>query len=136
MKKNSMYVYPAVFEEEEKGLYSVSFPDIPGCNTCGDDLADALFMAGDALALMVYTLYEETGIDAPPPTPIDKVKHKKNAFVSYVLCDTKEYRKKFGKKAVKKTLTIPEWLNRAATKQHINFSQVLKEALENKLDVS
>lgn len=136
MKKNSMYAYPAVFEEEDGGLYSVVFPDIEGCFTCGNDLTDAIHMATDALALMIYTNFEETGIDAPKATPIDKVKHKKNAFVSYVLCDTKEYRKKFGKKAVKKTLTIPEWLNRAATKQHINFSQVLQEALENKLDVS
>lgn len=136
MKKNSMYAYPAVFEEEDGGLYSVVFPDIKGCFTCGDNLIDAIYMATDALALMIFTNYEEEGVAVPQPTPIDKIKTKKNSFVSYVLCDTKAYRKKFGKKAVKKTLTIPEWLNRAATEQHINFSQVLQEALEKKLDAS
>ena len=136
MKKDSIYAYPAIFEAEEKGLYSVCFPDLEGCYTCGDNVTDAIWMASDALALWIYTTYEEEGIAVPQPTPIDKIKHNKNAFVSYVLCDTKAYRKKFGKKAVKKTLTIPEWLNRAATEQHINFSQVLQEALEKKLDAS
>ena len=93
-------------------------------------------MASDVLALMLYTTYEEKDIDVPTPTPIEKLKAKKGAFTSYVLCDTKFYRRKFGIKAVKKTLTIPEWMNEAATEQNINFSQVLQEALKQKLDVS
>lgn len=136
MKKNSIYAYPAIFVAEEKGMYSVSFPDIEGCFTCGENITDALWMAGNALALTLYTSYEDKGIDVPAPTPVEKIKVKKGSFVSYVLCDTKVYRRKFGTRAVKKTLTIPEWMNVAATEQNINFSQVLQDALKQKLDVS
>ena len=136
MKKKSIYAYPAIFKAEDKGMYSVSFPDIDGCFTCGNDVADAIWMASDALALMLYTKYEEKELPMPDPTPIEKIKTIKGSFVSYVLCDTRMYRRKFGSKAVKKTLTIPEWMNEAATEQNINFSQVLQEALKQKLDVS
>ncbi|MBR5975849.1 MAG: type II toxin-antitoxin system HicB family antitoxin [Clostridiales bacterium] len=136
MKRDSVYSYPAVFTKEKKGMYSVSFPDITGCVTCGDDIADAILMASDALALMLYSMYEEKGVAAPDPTPIKNIKVKAGEFASYVVCDTKTYRRKFGSKAVKKTLTIPEWMNTAATEQNINFSQVLQEALQKKLDVS
>ena len=50
----SKYVYPAIFTSEPDGGYSVYFPDLEGCYTCGDTLADALFMAEDALALILY----------------------------------------------------------------------------------
>ena len=50
----SNYVYPAIFTSEPDGGYSVYFPDLEGCYTCGDTLADALFMAEDALALILY----------------------------------------------------------------------------------
>ena len=93
-------------------------------------------MAKDALALMVYTNYEETGNPAPSSTPINELKLKKNEFATYIACDTAECRRKFGSKAVKKTLTIPEWLNDAAMKENINFSQVLQDALKEKLNVS
>lgn len=135
MKKDSIYTYPAVFKKEENGLFSVVFPDIKGCYTSGDDLSHALVMASDVLALMVYTNYEEKSIGVPLPTPIDKIKLKDNEFASYVVCDTKKYRRKFGSKAVKKTLTIPEWLNEAATEKNINFSKVLQEALQKQLDI-
>ena len=136
MKKKSIYAYPAIFTPEKKGMYSVSFPDIDGCFTCGDSIADAISMASDALALMLYTKYEEKEIGVPSPSPIEEIRVKKGSFVSYVLCDTKTYRRKFGSKAVKKTLTIPEWMNEAATEQNINFSQVLQDALKQRLDVS
>ena len=48
------FVYPVIFSSEPDGGYSVYFPDLEGCYTCGDTLADALFMAEDALALILY----------------------------------------------------------------------------------
>ncbi|MBR5357782.1 MAG: type II toxin-antitoxin system HicB family antitoxin [Clostridiales bacterium] len=130
------YVYPAVFKPEANGMFSIRFPDIENCCTCGDNLEDGMVMAEDALALTVFTDYEEKSISAPEATPIDKIKLKKREFVTYIVCDTTRYRRKFSSKAVKKTLSIPEWLNDAAVKERINFSQVLQDALKEKLNVS
>lgn len=134
--KSSIYAYPAVFTSEPEGGFYIHFPDIDNCFTCGNTIEEGLMMAKDALALMVYTNYEETGLPAPSSTPIKELRLKKNEFATYIACDTIECRRKFGSKAVKKTLTIPEWLNDAAMKENINFSQVLQDALKEKLNVS
>ena len=63
------YVYPAIFTLEESGMYSVKFPDIEGCFTCGNDLADAMEAAQDALCLMIYDIEEMNG-DIPLPSNI------------------------------------------------------------------
>ena len=133
MGRGSFYTYPAIFTKEKDGMYSVRFPDVAGCVTCGNSITDAILMASDVLALMIYTNYEEKDIDAPSDTPLEKIPVRKNEFVSYVVCDTKTYRRRFGKKAVKKTLTIPEWLNEAATEKNINFSKVLQDALQKQI---
>ena len=134
--RSSIYAYPAIFTPEKEGGYYIHFPDIDNCFTCGNTIEEGLIMAKDALALMVYTNYEEAGASAPSSTPINELKLKKNEFATYIACDTAECRRKFGSKAVKKTLTIPEWLNDAAMKENINFSQVLQDALKEKLNVS
>lgn len=126
------YVYPAVFTPEEEGGYSVFFPDLEGCYTCGDDLQDALFMAGDALAFVLYD-YETDGKTIPVPSKAEEVEKSEKDFVNYVACDTIEYARMHNSKAVKKTLTIPQWLNDIAIRQDINFSQVLQEALMEKV---
>ena len=133
--KTTNYIYPAIFTPEKEGGYYIHFPDIDNCFTCGDDIDDGILMAEDALALMVYTNYEETGTAAPARTDLKDIKLAKDEFATYIVCDTTECRKKFGTKAVKKTLTIPEWLNDAAVKERINFSQVLQDALKEKLHV-
>lgn len=69
----SKYVYPAIFTSEPDGGYSVYFPDLEGCYTCGDTLADALFMAEDALALILYG-YEKD--QRPIPQPPQNVRHQ------------------------------------------------------------
>ena len=128
------YVYPAIFTPEEDGGYSVFFPDLEGCYTCGDDLQDALFMANDVLAFVLYD-YETEGKEIPSPSKAEDVKKEDNDFVNYVACDTVEYARMHNNKAVKKTLTIPQWLNDAALRKDINFSQVLQEALIQKVNM-
>lgn len=127
----SKYVYPAVFTPEEKG-YSVVFPDLEGCYTCGDNLVDGLEMARDALALVLYG-YEKEGREIPGPSERIAITLKEGEFINYVVCDTLVYRKRHNNKAVKKTLTLPEWLNEEAMSIGLNFSQVLQEALLQKL---
>lgn len=129
------YVYPAVFTAEEGGLYAVDFPDLESCYTSGDDLADAIKMAEDVLALTLYE-YERDGKTIQTPSNRNEIKLEENEFINYVSADTMYYQKKFNKKAVKKTLTIPEWLNDLAVAQNINFSKTLQEALMSKLNIN
>ncbi|MBP3900929.1 MAG: type II toxin-antitoxin system HicB family antitoxin [Blautia sp.] len=128
------YVYPAVFTAEEEGGYSINFPDLEGCYTCGDDLADGIMMAEDILAITLYH-YEKENKPIPVPADRSSIKLAENEFINYIATDTLEYQKRYNTKAVKKTLTIPEWLNELAVRANINFSQVLQEALTNKLQV-
>ncbi len=124
----SKYVFPAVFTAEEEGGYSVVFPDLESCYTCGDNLADAVLMAEDVLALTLYE-YERDGKAIPDPSILSEMTVENGSFANYVVADTLGYQKKFNKKAIKKTLTIPEWLNEKAESMGVNFSKVLQDAL-------
>ena len=125
------YVYPAIFTEDEDG-YSVRFPDVDGCFTSGRSLQEALEMAEDALCLMLYDM-EESGEAIPAASGVNSVQTEPGEFVSLIGCDTLAYRKRYGSKAVKKTLSIPSWLNEAAEKAGVNFSNVLQDALKQQL---
>ena len=128
------YAYPAIFTKEENG-YSVFFPDIDGCFTCGDTLPEAMEMAEDALCLMLYD-HEEDGEPIPTASDVKAMQKETAEIVSLVYCDTVEYRKLHDNRAVKKTLTIPNWLNTLSERAGINFSTVLQEALKAKLDIN
>ena len=128
------YVYPAVFTREDSGLYAVDFPDLESCYTCGEDLSDAIKMAEDVLALTLYD-YEKNEKVIPDPSDGKAIPTADNEFVNYISADTLYYQKKFNKKSVKKTLSIPEWMNELATAANINFSKTLQEALASKLQI-
>ena len=128
----AIYAYPAVFTPEKNGQFSVNFPDLDSCYTCGDDIKDALLMAEDVLAFTLYG-YEKEGPEIPEPSTPKDLKLEENEFVNFVACDTLEYRKMHNNRSVKKTLTIPEWLNESATAMGVNFSQVLQDALLEKV---
>ena len=106
------YVYPAIFEPAKEGGYIVSVPDIEGCFTEGDTLAEAMAMAQDAIAMMMV-YYEDNNNKIPLSSDINDIE-KSKGIVSYVLADTDQWRKTFDNKAVKKTLSIPSWLNTKA----------------------
>lgn len=123
-------VYPAVFTpyEDGSGGYAVEFPDLPGCVTGGDDMAEAVFMAEDAASGWVLTELED-GKAAPKATEIRDVAHGADQFVSLIALDMDAYAAKYGSNAVKKTLTIPAWLNTFVEQNGISCSKVLQEAL-------
>lgn len=127
------YVYPAVFTKEDDGKYSVVFRDLEGCYTCGDNIEHAIEMAEDVLALVLYG-YEVDGREIPEPSDLQDIKVNSNEFVNYVKCDTLEYRKMYNNKSVRKNVTLPEWLNEEAEAMKLNFSQVLQEALMQKVE--
>ena len=121
--------YPALFyKDEETGAYAVEVPDLPGCATGGDNLADAILMGIDAASGWVLTELEE-GRQAPPASQPDAITPDKGGFVSLLVLDMDAYAEKYGDKAVRKNLTIPAWLNTFAESQHVNFSQVLQDSL-------
>ncbi len=128
------YIYPAVFTEvpaEEGGGYSISFPDWDGA-TMGKDLDDAYRMAEDFLGLACWDA-EEDKEDLPIPSDPKTIKSSDNSFVAMVSADTLTYKQKMNNRTVKKTLSIPEWLNTMAVENNINFSGVLQEALKKRL---
>lgn len=127
------YYYPAVFTPEENG-YSVDFPDLEGCYTCGENLTEALDMAEDVLS-MTLTVLEDERKPIPEPSGANETPHEPGEFVNLILADTTAYRKRTSNQAVKKTLSIPQWLNTAAEAANVNFSQTLQEALTAKLGI-
>ena len=120
--------YPAVFTPEDDGGYSVAFPDMDGCFTQGETIEEAYEMAFDALGLAIDFLESQKRTIPSPSTP-NEIKLNENEFVVIIEFDMLEYQKKHNSKSVKKTLTIPQWLNEEAMAKNINFSQVLQEAL-------
>lgn len=125
--------YPAIFHKAEEGGFWISFPDLPECFTEGDDMKQAYEMAAEALGLALVNRKEEKE-EIPMPSEIDKIQNEEGIFV-VIEFDMQEYLRKHNAKAVKKTLSIPQWLNEEATAMGINFSQVLQEALMNKLNI-
>ncbi|MDD6455982.1 MAG: type II toxin-antitoxin system HicB family antitoxin [Lachnospiraceae bacterium] len=122
--------YPAVFHKEGDGFW-VSFPDFPECLTEGDDMESAYEMAVEALGLSITSRESEKEAIPEPsdPSTIDA----EGGTILVVNFDMMDYLKKHNSRAVKKTLSIPEWLNEAATSMGVNFSQVLQEALMQKV---
>ena len=123
--------YPAVFHKAEEGGFWISFPDFPECLTEGDDMQEAYEMAVEALGLVLTGRAEEKE-EIPKPTEVDQITVD-NGVLVIVEFDMMEYQRKHNSRAVKKTLSIPEWLNDAAIKAGVNFSQVLQEALMKKV---
>jgi len=129
-------IYPACFYPNEDG-YTVVFPDLPGCVTEGNTLSEAMDMAIDASSGWLLSSVEENK-EIPKASNIKNVipDEYENGFVSLIGVDLDEYSQKHGNKAVKKTLTIPSWLNTIAEENNVNFSQVLQNALKDQLDLN
>lgn len=124
--------FPAVFHKEGDGFW-VSFPDFPECFTEGDDMQRAYEMAVEALGLAITSRKNEGDV-IPKASQVDEITVEEG-FLVVIEFDMLEYLKKHNARAVKKTLSIPEWLNEEATAMGVNFSQVLQEALMSKLNV-
>lgn len=122
-----LFVYPAVFHKEEDS-YWVEFPDLPGCHSYGSSVTETMACAQEALAGYILTLLEQ---ERPIAVPSDiGTLSAEDGFTTLVSCTIDQYKET---KAVKKTLTIPAWLNERAMARGVNFSQVLQEALLQKI---
>ncbi len=122
-------IYPAIFSPcMEKEGYTVEVPDLPGCVTEGDDLADAIEMATDAASGWILGELED-GNNIPSPSQRRDIQTDDDSFINMLVLDMDAYSEKYGSKAVRKNITIPAWLNTYGEKNHINFSKVLQDAL-------
>ncbi len=131
--KNELTVFPAIFTKmnDDGSYYIVDFIDLKNCTTEGETIQEAYYMAQNAMGLFLDDLTK-----FPKPTlDFSNIKLNKDQFISFIGIDMNDYRKKFNNKSVKKTLSIPGWLDTLAEKKNINFSQLLQEAIKEKLEI-
>lgn len=128
------YVFPAIFTYEEDGI-SIEFPDLPGCFSCSDNTDEAVKMAKEALGLHIYGMEEDCD-NIPNPTPINEIELSKNQIPMLIEVYMPLHRLAVENQSIKKTLTIPQWLNKIAEQNKVNFSQVLQAALKEQLGLT
>lgn len=126
--------YPAIFHVAEEGGFWITFPDLPECMTQGDNMQEAYEMAVDALGLALVSREQEK-LEIPTASELSNISIEKDEYCVIIEFDMLAYKKRTNSKAVKKTLSIPERLNEAATAAGVNFSQVLQEALMQKINL-
>lgn len=122
------YIYPGIFELNANGSYTITFPDLPGCISEGKSLANAMDMAQSALTQWIEYLLDEKE-DIPIPSQIKKINISENQFVNLVRADLRN------NSAVRRTVSIPGWLDIKASEAGLSLSKVLQDALKVKLGV-
>lgn len=122
--------YPALFHKEEDGSYWVEFPEFAG-GTQGDDLEEAMKNAREMLE-SVLAAYLDEGMELPVPSDMGELTVE-DGFASLIQVDPRPFIR--NNKAVRKNVTVPEWLIRLADREQVNYSEVLTSALEARLNV-
>lgn len=135
MQYKDVYRYWAIFSFADDGI-TVEFPDLPGCITCGTTAEEAFHHAKDALALHLFGM-EQDHEEVPEPVSLETLLRSagRNQTLVEVQALMLPFRSMMRNKAVKKTLTIPQWLNDIAEEHKINFSQILQDALKQTLGI-
>ena len=126
------YVYPAILFPDD-GKIGVTVPDLPGCHTYGDNTADALLMAKDAIEMW---LWDAENKQEAIPVASETLPVEHNETLTLIAADTDEFRQANDTRAVKKTLSIPSWLNYQAEKANAPFSQILQQGLKEYLQLT
>jgi predicted RNase H-like HicB family nuclease len=123
------YVYPAIFHSNDDGTFTINYPDLPGCISEGKSLGNAIFMAQTALTQWIeYLTDKEQPI--PPASDLTAIQIDKGEFVNLVRTELKDNR------AVRRTVSIPKWLDDKVVESGLSPSRVLQEALKEKLHIS
>ncbi len=125
------YQYPAIFDIADDGI-SIFFPDLPGCLPCADNMQEAFKNAKEALQLHLFGMEEDNEEIPQPSSPLD-IKPEKNQVLVMIEAWMPPFREKMMNKSIKKTVTIPRWLNLLAEKENVNYSHLLQMALRKYL---
>lgn len=122
------YVYPAIFHPNEDGSFTISYPDLPGCISEGKTLGNAMHMAQLALAQWIEYLTDKKQ-SIPSPSDLKCIEANEGEFVNFIRADIKD------KRAIKRTVSIPKWMDDKVTEAGLSLSRVLQDALREKLNV-
>jgi predicted RNase H-like HicB family nuclease len=120
------YVYPAIFHENKDGSFTITFPDLPGCISEGKSLGNAMYMAQSALAQWIEYLADKK-LKIPGASSIHDIDREDDEFVNFIRAEVKDGR------AVKRTVSIPKWMDEKTIKSGLSLSRILQEALNEKL---
>ncbi len=129
------YIFPAVISFLGEKDYNVRFLDFENITTYGESLADAFDAAEDALKLEIFDIYNDK-LEIPESSDVSNIKVGSDETLILVKVNLKEILKQYDNKAIKKTLTIPAWLNKMAEDENVNYSQILQEALKEKFNIN
>ena len=116
------YVYPAIFHSNEDGSYTITYPDLPGCVSEGKTLGNAMYMAQSALKQWIEYLIDKK-IQIPEASPVFDIKAERDEFVNLIRAEIKDGH------AVKRTVSIPKWMDKKAAESGVSLSRILQEAL-------
>lgn len=127
------YIYPAVFTCDDDG-YAVEFPDLPGCVSCADSEADGIKKAKEILSWHLWDM-ERSGEIIPEPSPVKELATGlgENEYLVVIEVFMPPYRYAKHNKATKVTTTIPMWMKVQADQASLNYSDLLKDAIQEKL---
>lgn len=138
MKKNlpERYAYPARFTpyHDDGDYWVVRFPDLKGCMTNAETLEETIEQAHNILEDYM-ALLERDGCATPYPTPYEDVKARKDEIVQLVVAPMAAARRRWDESNVKKTLTLPRWLDEMGQEAGVNFSQILQDGLRERLHI-
>ena len=121
------YAYPAIFHKNEDSTYTITFPDLPGCISEGKSIANAIFMSQAAVTQWIEYLNDKK-IQLPAPSPLASIYVEADEFVNFVCIDYKENR------AVKRTVSIPKWMDDLVIESGLSLSRVLQDALKQRFE--
>jgi len=120
------YVYPAIFHKNTDESYTVMYPDLPGCISEGKTLGNALSMAQSALKQWIGYLLDKE-LEIPSASTFKDIKASKGEIVNLICVEVKDA------KAVKRTVSIPKWMDDKVVQSGLSLSRVLQDALSEKL---
>jgi predicted RNase H-like HicB family nuclease len=120
------YVYPAIFHKNDDESYTVTYPDLPGCISEGKSLGSAILMAQAALSQWIEYLSDEKRI-VPKASDMGAIGIENNEFANLIRADVKDER------AVRRTVSVPKWMDEKAIEAGLSLSRVLQEALASRL---
>ena len=123
--------YPIILTPDKDG-FTVYVPDLD-INTQGASVADAIYMASDAIGLWGITMQD---MDREIPVPAMSLPEcAENEIATFAVVDFAAYRRANDMRTVRKNVTLPSYLNDMAEKAGVNFSQVLQEGLKRRLGI-
>ena len=122
------YVYPAIFHSNEDGSYTIAYPDLPGCISEGKSLGNAIYMAQSALTQWIEYLTDKKQ-PIPLASDFENIKITQEEFINLIRIDIKDSH------AVKRTVSIPKWMDDKVIESCLSLSRVLQDALKEKLNV-